>query len=72
MTRAEALQEIIAAVNPRHALDEHTVIAECADLDSLGLFNIVLFLNSLGLDPDVEELAQLKTVGNILDLIPQE
>ena len=35
-------------------------------------FNIVLFLNSLGLDPDVEELAQLKTVGNILDLIPQE
>ena len=42
MTRAEALQEIIAAVNPRHALDEHTVIAECADLDSLGLFNAYL------------------------------
>lgn len=72
MTRAEALQEILAVVNPRTPFDESTVIADCADLDSLGLFNIVLFLNSLGLDPDIEELAQLKTVSEIIDLIPQE
>lgn len=72
MTRAEALQEILAVVNPRTSFDENTVIADCADLDSLGLFNIVLFLNSLGLDPDVEELAQLKTVSEIIDLIPQD
>ena len=72
MTRAEALQAIIASVKPRAPFDEHTVIAECEDLDSLGLFNIMLFLNSLGQFPELEALAQLHTVGDILDLIPQD
>lgn len=72
MTRAEALQAIIASVNPRNPFDEHTIIAKCEDLDSLGLFNIMLFLNSLGQFPELEALAQLNTVGDILDLIPQD
>lgn len=72
MTRTEALQEIIAVVKPRNPIDEHTVIAECDDLDSLGLFNVMLFLNGLGLFPQLEELAQLHTVSDILDLIPQD
>lgn len=72
MTRAEALQAIIASVKPRAPFDEHTVIAECEDLDSLGLFNIMLYLNCLGLFPELEALAQLHTVSDILDLIPQD
>lgn len=72
MTRAEALQEIIAVVKPRNPIDEHTVIAECDDLDSLGLFNVMLFINSLGKFPELETLSQLSTVGDLLDLIPQD
>ena len=75
MTRAEALQEIIAVVKPRNPIDEHTVIAECDDLDSLGLFNVMLFINSLGQFPELETLetlSQLSTVGDLLDLIPQD
>ncbi len=72
MKRAEALKEIIDVVNPKDTFDENTVIADCPDLDSLGLFNIVLFLNSIGLTPTVEDLAAMKTVGNILDLVSKE
>lgn len=69
MTREEALQAIIDAVDPLDEFSEDTVIADCDDLDSLGLFNVVLYLNSIGLSPSLTDLAAMKTVGDIVDLV---
>lgn len=46
-----------------------TEIAECDDLDSLGLFNIVMYLKSKGISVKLEHLAACTTVDELLDMV---
>ncbi len=69
MTRAEILQEIIDAVSPLDEITEDTLISESDDLDSLGLFNVVLMLNGHGIKPTLTQLSQCKKVSDIIDMV---
>ena len=44
MTKEELLKGIIDTIDPMDEITLDTEIAECDDLDSLGLFNIVMYL----------------------------
>ena len=48
MNRQEILKGINSALEPEEEITESTVIADCDDLDSLGLFNVVIFLKAKG------------------------
>jgi len=67
MNRQEILKGINLALDPEEEITESTVIADCDDLDSLGLFNVVIFLKAKGILVKLEELAMCETVGELLD-----
>ena len=43
MTEAEIFDKIVEIVDPLDPITQETVVRECADIDSLALFNIVFF-----------------------------
>lgn len=69
MTYEEALREIIDVVDPLDPIDDSTVIATSDDLDSLALFNIMLYLKGKGFSGDFKEVASCVTLGDIVALI---
>lgn len=69
MNRAQALEDIIRIVDPIDPIDENTVIADSDDLDSLALFNVVVYLKQHGYNGSFEELSKCKTLGQMIDLI---
>lgn len=68
MTREELLAGIIDAIDPIDEITENTVVADCDDLDSLALFNIVVYLKAKNLTVDFSRLSSCNTVADILDL----
>lgn len=69
MNRTELLNAINEALDPVETLTEETVVADCDDLDSLGLFNVVMVLKAQGVTMKLEELAMCDNVGELLDLV---
>ncbi len=69
MNRAQILEDIIKIVDPIDPIDENTVIADSDDLDSLALFNIVVYLKNHGYQGSFEDLSKCKTLGQLADLI---
>lgn len=69
MDRAKILQEIIDTVDPLDEITEDTVIETCEDLDSLALFNIVLYLRKNGYEGNIQSLSSCKTVADLINLI---
>lgn len=69
MNRAQILEDIIKIVDPIDPIDENTVIADSDDLDSLALFNIVVYLKQRGYNGSFEDLSKCKTLGQLVDLI---
>ena len=68
MNRQEILKGINSALEPEEEITESTVIADCDDLDSLALFNIVIYLKSNGMSASLNDLAKCKTISDLLDL----
>lgn len=68
MERATLLEELIDVIDPIDEITEDTVIADCDDIDSLALFNIVIYLKTRGILPSFNNILQCKTVRDILDL----
>lgn len=68
MERATLLEELIEVIDPIDEITEDTVISECDDLDSLALFNIVIYLKSNGMSASLNDLAKCKTISDLLDL----
>ena len=68
MERATLLEELIEVIGPIDEVTEDTVISECDDLDSLALFNIVIYLKSNGMSASLNDLAKCKTISDLLDL----
>lgn len=68
MERATLLGELIDVIDPIDEITEDTVIADCDDIDSLALFNIVIYLKTRGISPSFNNILQCKTVRDILDL----
>ena len=69
MTKDELLKGIIETIDPMDEITLDTEIAECDDLDSLGLFNIVMYLKSRGISVKLEHLAACTTVDELLDMV---
>ncbi|MBQ9273628.1 MAG: hypothetical protein IJ228_02350 [Succinivibrio sp.] len=69
MDRAQVLKEIIEVVDPLDELGEDTVISENDDLDSLALFNVMVYLRQHGYQGEVKEFSSCKTLGDIVSLI---
>lgn len=69
MTFDEALKEIIEIVDPLDPLDADTVIADSDDLDSLALFNIVVYLRKNGYTGSFEDISKCTTLRDIVNLI---
>ena len=67
MERATLLEELIEVIDPIDEITEDTVISECDDLDSLALFNIVIYLKSNGMSVSMDGLAKCKTISDLLD-----
>ncbi len=72
MERATLLEELIEVIDPIDEITEDTVISECDDLDSLALFNIVIYLKSNGMSASLDDLAKCKTISDLLDLALSE
>ena len=68
MERTALLEELIEVIDPIDEITEDTVISECDDLDSLALFNIVIYLKSNGMSASLNDLAKCKTISDLLDL----
>lgn len=68
MERATLLEELIEVIDPIDEITEDTVISESDDLDSLALFNIVIYLKSNGMSASLNDLAKCKTISDLLDL----
>ena len=68
MEWATLLEELIEVIDPIDEITEDTVISECDDLDSLALFNIVIYLKSNGMSASLNDLAKCKTISDLLDL----
>ena len=68
MQREEILNKIVENIDPVDEISEDTVIADSMDFDSLGLFNIVMFLKASGAELTLAQLAKCRTVGDLLDL----
>lgn len=69
MTKKELLQRIIEEIDPLDEVTSDTVIAECDDIDSLALFNVVIYIKQkLGKNISLVDLSQCRTVGDIADL----
>lgn len=69
MERSSLLEELIEVIDPIDEITEDTVIADCDDIDSLALFNIVIYLKTRGISPSFSELSECKTVSDLLDLV---
>lgn len=69
MSREDILKEIIAIVDPLDEITEDTVIEDSDDLDSLALFNIVLYMKKNGFKGSLTSLSSCKTVSDIIDLV---
>ena len=67
MERATLLEELIEVIDPIDEITEDTVISECDDLDSLALFNIVIYLKSNGMSVSMDGLEKCKTISDLLD-----
>ena len=67
MERATLLEELIEVIDTIDEITEDTVISECDDLDSLALFNIVIYLKSNGMSVSMDGLAKCKTISDLLD-----
>ncbi|MGN0928884.1 MAG: phosphopantetheine-binding protein [Succinivibrio sp.] len=68
MERTALLEELIEVIDPIDEITEDTVISESDDLDSLALFNIVIYLKSNGMSASLNDLAKCKTISDLLDL----
>ena len=68
MERTALLEELIEVIDPIDDITEDTVISESDDLDSLALFNIVIYLKSNGMSASLNDLAKCKTISDLLDL----
>lgn len=68
MTREEVLAKIIEVVDPLDEITEDTVIADSDDMDSLGLFSIVVYLKQLGKSYSLADLAKCRKVSDLIDL----
>jgi|GEM_PF-2547828 len=68
MTREEVFKGIIEAADPLDPITEDTVIADCEDLDSLALFNIVMYLKGHGVQVKLEDLVHCVKVSDIVSL----
>ncbi len=68
MTREEALAKIIELIDPLDPIDENTVISQCDDIDSLALFNLVVYFKSIGKTCSLTDLSKCQTVGDFIDL----
>lgn len=66
MDRTEILKGINEILEPDVEITEDTVIADCDDLDSLGLFNVVIYLKAKGIFVKIEELAMCENVESFL------
>ena len=70
MTEAEIFDKIVDIVDPLDPITQETVVRECADIDSLALFNIVFFYKQeKGLPLALNDLITCNTVGDIVKLI---
>ncbi len=69
MNYEQVLKEIIEIVDPLDPIDADTVIADSEDLDSLALFNIVVYLRKNGFTGTFEDIGKCKTLGDIVSLI---
>ena len=68
MTREEVLSELIELIDPIDEITEQTVISDSDDIDSLALFNIVVYLKKQGKNYSLADLAKCKKVGNFVEL----
>ncbi len=70
MTETEIFDKIVEIVDPLDPITLETVVRECADIDSLALFNIVFFYKQeKGLALTLNDLISCNTVGDIVKLI---
>lgn len=67
-SREQILQDIINIIEPIDEITEDTEIKTSDDIDSLALFNIVLYLNTKGKKPTLEQLQSLNKVKDIIDI----
>ena len=68
MTREEMLSKIIELVDPLDPIEESTVISECDDIDSLALFNLVVYFKSIVKKCSLVDLSKCVTVSDFIDL----
>lgn len=66
MDRTEILKGINEILEPDVEITEDTVIADCDDLDSLGLFNVVIYLKAKGSSLKLKNLQCVKTLESFL------
>ncbi len=69
MAFADTLKEIIELVDPLDPIDQDTVIADSDDLDSLALFNIVVYLRKKGFTGSYADIGKCRTLGDIVKLV---
>lgn len=60
--------EIIDPIDGPDSISMDTVIADCEDIDSLALFNIVVFLKSHGFKGSVADLSKCETIADLVSL----
>ncbi len=69
MNKEELLQHVLEQIDPLGVVTADTEIAECDDLDSMALYNVVMYLKQeLGKDIGLLALSQCRTVGDLVDL----
>lgn len=63
--------EIIDPIDGPDSVSLDTVIADCDDIDSLALFNIVVFLKSHGFTGTLADLSKCVTLADIVALVQE-
>jgi acyl carrier protein len=70
MTKSEFLRELELLLDEKKgSLTEDRELKYIAKLDSMGMLDLVMFLNKdVGMDVDVDMLGEAKTIGDIINM----